>query len=168
MGTWVGEDVPIDERQLQIGEIVGALSRRYVNQASNQSVLLVFVCGRPGAIGAHTPEVCYEGAGFTMNSAPWHQPIDHEGGRSDFMFGVATRPPPRLEHLRILWGWSADGATWQAPENPRIAFAKAPYLYKVYAVRGINDPNAPVTPNDPAIQLLKELLPRIKVALSPV
>ena len=33
--------------------------------------------------------------------------------------------------LRIFWSWSATG-NWQAPDNPRLAFARHSVLFKLY------------------------------------
>jgi hypothetical protein len=40
--------------------------------------------------------------------------------------------------LEIFWAWSRDGSTWDAPENPRMALARSPALYKLYVVSNVS------------------------------
>ena len=164
---WVGTSEEIDPRQLEVGQISGYLCRRYVHQASRQDVLIVIVCGRSGAIGAHTPEVCYQGAGFEMDAVATRQEIKKPEGSAEFWYSPATRPEPRLQHLALWWGWSPDGKRWEASANPRVQFAAAPALFKLYAIHEINDPKKAIGPDDPVIRLLEKLLPLVDRALSP-
>lgn len=163
---WVSTPVEIDERQLEIAEIAGYVCRRYVHEASGQDVLILMVCGRPGAIGAHSPDVCYEGAGFRMADDPARQLVKGPVP-AEFWLSVATRPEPRLQHLALWWAWSSDGKSWEAPANPRIHFARAPVLFKLYAIRQLTDPTKAIDPADPVNRLLDKLLPLVRDAILP-
>src|SRR5262249_9023634 len=55
LGEWRGEEVPIDADSSK--GVAGYLCRRYVNQR-NEMVTVALVCGRPGAVVTHTPDVC--------------------------------------------------------------------------------------------------------------
>ncbi len=164
---WTSQPAEIDPRQLEIGQVVGHLSRRYRHQASGQEVLVLIVCGRSGSIGAHSPDVCYEGAGFQMDDAPVRRVIEQPLAPAELFYSAATRPEPRLQHLALWWGWSADGKRWEAPTNPRVSFAQEPVLFKLYAIRTIDDPKQTPGKDDPVVRLLEKLLPQIKNALSP-
>jgi hypothetical protein len=61
--------------------------------------------------------------------------------------------------LRIFWGWGAKGK-WQAPTNPRVAFANERALYKLYAVREKTETDMKPE-DDPCVQLLQLLLPEL-------
>jgi Protein of unknown function (DUF3485) len=164
---WTSQPSEIDPRQLEIGQVVGHISRRYRHQASGQEVLVLIVCGRSGPIGSHSPEVCYEGAGFRMVDAPVQRVLEQPLTPAELFYSAATRPEPRLQNLALWWGWSPDGKRWEAPANPRVHFAREPVLFKLYAIRLIDDPKQIPGPEDPVLRLLDKLLPQIKNALSP-
>src|SRR5947209_2410247 len=64
IGEWDGQAKEMTEREIAIGEIDGYVSRSYVNRRTGSMVSLLIVCGRPGPISVHTPDVCYGGAGY--------------------------------------------------------------------------------------------------------
>ena len=76
------------------------------------------------------------------------------------------------QNLNVTYGWCVDGR-WQAPErDARWAFADAPVLFKLYAIR-------PVPPSiaekgdtfeaetDPTVDFLKAVPPDVNRALFP-
>src|SRR5216683_1282781 len=66
---WLGKDTePISNQELAIGRIAGYVSRMYTNRRTGASVAVLLVCGRPGPIGVHTPDVCFAGAGYELRS----------------------------------------------------------------------------------------------------
>src|SRR5687768_3625371 len=65
IGDWEGQKVEaLDARQLEIGEIAGHAVRQYKHRRNGQVISVLVVCGRPGPIAVHTPEVCFSGGGF--------------------------------------------------------------------------------------------------------
>jgi hypothetical protein len=130
-GGWKGRDIPLDRRSVAVAGLAGYLFRRY-EDAQGHSVLLLIVCGPPGPISVHTPEVCYGGLGY--------EPIGdrslREIGTGDAVWRADfLRIGPAMDdRLRILYGWSVDG-TWRASSSPRSDFAGAPVLCKLYIVR---------------------------------
>src|SRR4051794_15054151 len=75
VGAWEGTDAPLDPRQVVQAELVGYTMRRYVHRETGASVSVLLVCGRPGPISAHTPEMCYPGAGFAAVAPPERQDV---------------------------------------------------------------------------------------------
>jgi hypothetical protein len=63
IGDWVGADQEIDARQLARAEAAGHLARRYVQRRTGAEVSLFIICGRPGPVSVHTPDICYGGIG---------------------------------------------------------------------------------------------------------
>ena len=130
-GDWEGQDQALDERQRVRAGIEGYVLRRYRNRHTGAQVMVLLVCGRVGPIAVHTPDVCYEGAGYTRTG-------DVEGhAAGDAAFQVATfreENVPVPSRLRVYWSWS-DGGAWRAPRFPRWAFARSPALFKLYVVR---------------------------------
>src|SRR3954451_11741819 len=68
IGEWTGEPANFDERGLDRAGIAGLVTRRYTNRRTGASVTLLLVCGRPGPIAVHGPEVCYTGSGYRQVS----------------------------------------------------------------------------------------------------
>lgn len=165
-GDWTSEEVPLDARQLEIADVVGFLSRRYTHQTTGASVMVLIVAGRPGAIGAHTPDVCYRGAGFQMNGSIKAADLTAAGQPQSFWHTTATRAEPRLEHLSLWWAWSHDGAQWRASREPRLEFARSPSLYKLYVIRSVSRPDDE-GPESPTRRFLDDWIPVLKKALSP-
>ena len=65
--------------------------------------------------------------------------------------------------LHIFWAWSATG-DWQAPDNPRLTFARAPLLYKLYVLReGTTDGER--LEEDSCKEFIKRLLPELEQCL---
>ncbi len=161
VGDWKGEqESTISDRALQIGEIVSYLSRRYV-RSDGSAVNVLIVCGRPGPISVHTPDVCFRGAGFRPVSIT-HRVIAGddsstvgEAWGSDF----SKQTPAAEEHVRVFWSWGRP-STWQAPDQPRRAFAGIPYLYKLYVVRRIPQVGESID-EDPCLEFMQTFLPQL-------
>src|ERR1051326_387735 len=67
IGDWEGVDgKELPAQDLAIGKIEGYLTRNYVNRNTGASVQVLLLCGRPGPIGVHTPDVCFVGAGHEL------------------------------------------------------------------------------------------------------
>ena len=66
LGTdWdVQEGTKLSEREIAVAEIDGYLARRYFHRRTGTFVSVMLLCGRPGPLSVHTPEVCYAGSGY--------------------------------------------------------------------------------------------------------
>ena len=114
-------------------------------------------------MSVHTPDICFAGAGFNGVRAPriYEGP---SGSRSEFQvhdFSKVNVANPTL--LRVFLSWGHEGK-WTVPAKPRFAFAGKPYLYKLYVTREMAKSNEPIQ-EDPARELLEELLPQLQEAL---
>lgn len=165
VGDWqMTEEQPISLKERQIAGIVGYRKRVYVNQRTRQPVSILLVCGRPGAIAVHTPEVCFEGAGYLSDG---DKSRDHlvlpgrsqkaEFWRKRFVRYESGIPLP----LRVYWGWNAEGS-WVAPDNPRLEFWQEPVLWKLYVSRLATNEDADP---EPCFEFLREFLPALQTAL---
>ena len=136
VGDWEGQTLELGQREAARAGIDGYIMRNYKNRMSGIEVSVLVVCGRPGPVAAHTPEVCYGGAGYELTAEPTRCPL-----QSDQFWTALFRKQDIAvpEHLRIVWAWNAGGV-WQATSNPRLAFAGAPVLYKIYVIRKVADP----------------------------
>lgn len=135
-GDWEGSDEELSQAMLRMAEIEGHLARRYRNGAGEEYMVLL-VCGRPGPIALHTPDVCYEGAGYHAEAEPADLPVEGAEGGRGVKFKAARfvgRGALLGNVLDIGWGWYA-GRGWEAPQVPRAQFGTYPYLYKLYVIR---------------------------------
>src|SRR5690349_8005042 len=57
IGDWEGEDTPLAGREPP--GVAAHLCRRYTNTRTGEAVTMFLVCGRPGPVSIHTPDVCY-------------------------------------------------------------------------------------------------------------
>jgi hypothetical protein len=156
LGDWQGQDLPVDPAE--VGKVSAYLYRRYVNQRNGASVAVVLASGRPGPVSIHTPDVCYTASGY--ESARWqviNPGLDTLLPAAEFKTAhfVKTKSAGQT-HLRVFWAWNARGA-WSVPENPRLAFAGYPVLYKLHMVRDLASANEPLE-EDPGMDLLRQLV----------
>lgn len=145
-GDWKSQESTISDRELEIGEIDGYLARVYTNQTDGSTVSMMIVCGRPGPISVHTPDICFKGAGYQMVKQYERYQIasNQEGsGSRDTFFSDFIKPGETVtSNLRVFWTWS-DGRQFFAPDSARVAFAGKSFLYKIYltrAVESVGDP----------------------------
>src|SRR5262249_45459950 len=117
LGDWRGSDLKLDQRQLARGGVAGHVARRYENPLTGTTVNVVVVCGRPGHIAAHTPDVCYGGAGYLLEGTPETQTIKDEftGQEGQFLVARFTKQQGAVqERLRLFYAWKGSGS-WEAP-----------------------------------------------------
>jgi hypothetical protein len=166
-GGWSSEPRELNENELRVGQIDGYLSRAYRNPAAGQEATVLIVCGRPGPIAVHTPDICYRGAGFVVQGEPVRVDGPEVGDhKTTFWTAVFVKPGPVPRRLRIFWGWSPDGAGWEAADSPRWRFFHHPSLYKLYVVSPLLDSQVPPD-KDAGLDLLRQLLPQLQKNLSP-
>jgi hypothetical protein len=175
IGDWQGQDDELDPRQARQGEIRASLLRRYTNRQTGEMVNVLVLCGRPGPIAVHAPEVCLGGAGFAIRGKKARQQIEAPGLSGADAFWVAQFHKPSAavpEVIQMSWSWNGGGG-WQAVENPRLSFARKRLLYKLYVTRTLVRPAASAAAQDsaadgekaPIRDFLKVFLPEVKRAL---
>jgi hypothetical protein len=164
-GDWASEEVKIEEKVLKVAEADGHVSRAYKNRKTGAEVTVLMLCGPSGPIGAHTPDVCYAGAGYAMAGDAQKVTVAPPGepGATYWSARFDKKAPPSA--LRVCWMWGTDG-NWEASENARFGLQSA--LYKMYVVRSESDgPAARATERDPVREFLTDFLPEVRKALAP-
>jgi hypothetical protein len=165
LGDWQGRDLDADVR-LKEG-MVGVLYRSYVHRPTGKAVTVYLVCGRSGPVAVHTPDVCYAASGFDVTPLG-RQAVRAKSGATLAELEAARMSKKRAaEHIQqhIFWSWSATG-TWQVPDNPRLAFARYPLLYKLYLLRDLSRPGE-AADEDPCLDLMRQLQPELQRVLFP-
>ncbi|HEX8199906.1 MAG TPA: exosortase-associated EpsI family protein, partial [Isosphaeraceae bacterium] len=146
VGDWEGRELELDSREMAAAEIVGGFLRQYVNRKDGRSMTVLLVCGAPGPISVHTPDVCFPGIGYDASATPTKVALAVPSGSqptTEFWTTLLTKPGGVVPtSLRIYWTWGGAGR-WAAPSNPRLNFASLPLLYKLYVLCPASDPPTP-------------------------
>jgi hypothetical protein len=166
--AWQGHDEEVDRASFEQAGAKGYWMRSYVNPRTNESILVILMCGRAGKMSVHTPEVCYRGAGYELHDQPAACALKSAGGQDIGSFWTAqfTKKAAVPTHLRLYWAWSAHGA-WEASAAPRWQYRGAPFLYKLYVSRDISRQPGVAAGVDVTAQFMRELLPVLDETLFP-
>jgi hypothetical protein len=164
VGPWESIDDPLEARHVAKAELHAHLRRRYVNRQTGEELTVLLVCGRPGPIAAHSPEVCFGGAGFDLAERR-AVPVAGVAGRADFWAGRFDKTAGVPESLQVYWAWNT-GDGWQAVTDPRWSFAGRRALYKLYVVRPMTRPDEPAE-KGPIPGFLGVFLPEVNRCLFP-
>ena len=129
VGGWTSTPLELDADQLRVAEASGGVVRRYTGPNGEGPVEVMLLAGPQGPISVHPPTVCFRGAGYSQCAPVRRESVGRsaEMAATEFEKVVEGRPV----RIRTLWGWGADGS-WSAPDEPRVAFAAEPFLYKLY------------------------------------
>lgn len=167
VGPWASTESPMPEKVLRVAEAVGHVSRVYRNRASGAEVSVLLLCGPPGPIGSHTPDVCYAGIGYTMVGGAGRRALPLPGGAGASYWSARFRKDgPNDPQLEVCWAWGGDG-DWEASDSPRTQYALRPALYKLYATRVVPAATDRAQVGDPIAEFLTAFLPEVKKAIAP-
>ncbi len=162
-GRWKGRPAELDAESLALAGAEGWWVRRFTDERSGTTLLVILLCGRPGRLSVHKPETCYGAAGFEVEAPPVK--YTPAGAAPDQCWtGKFKEDQPGGRELRIFWSWYGDGG-WRASDNPRWDFAHLPALYKLYVIRETGGRTTTLD-NDPAADFLRRLLPEASRVLS--
>jgi hypothetical protein len=166
-GDWKGEKQPLEVKDLARAGIKGHLFARYRNNRTGAVFNVLLVCGRSGPISVHTPDVCYEGAGFVAAGSQELHDVGLTPTETLKFWGLRFRKPNSVSasQLEIYWAWNG-GQGWAAPESPRLFFARYPVLYKLYVIREVS-PREKLGKTVPHAEFLQDFLPVANRALTP-
>src|ERR1043165_2027863 len=171
IGDWKAQEVAkedLDEPSFRQSGAKGYWVRTYVHQPTGAGVLVILMCGRPGKMAVHTPDICYRGAGYEMLDQPAVCSIKNDQGAEGLRLWTAlfSKKTGVGKNLRLYWAWNSRGV-WEASPNPRWQFRGAPFLYKLYVSRDRSLQPQAAADVDPAADLLRELAPELNRALFP-
>jgi len=165
IGDWTSEPLEIGSRELEKSAIVDYVGRLFVNSRTKNRVQVFLVCGRPGPISVHTPDVCFEGAGYHMTARPEKFALASLPANKFWQTEFVKNGPKAQEHVRVFWAWNFEGR-WQAPENPRLVFARSKALFKLYVIHELMRPGL-AAEKDPSVDFMNLLLPELQKCLFP-
>lgn len=167
IGDWEGQDELISDKEFALTNCTAYISRRWVNKKTGQVVSTYVVSGTARHITIHSPDWCYQGAGFKMDSKPSNYDLLYDENDSKtatclttvFRKSLPTQPDAETV-LRIFWTYSDDG-NWQGPNawgGAKAFYAGRPAMYKIYFTANATgqDPDAAASP---VLQFAKDILP---------
>ena len=173
IGTdWIGEDTPYSKKELEAAGAHAHLSRVYRNRKTGERISVFMICGFARDVAVHTPDFCYRGAGFEVESRPETFEIESSGTMEQpLTFWTSTflkERPASAIHQRILWGWTS-GEPWNAPDYPRWKYPGNSPLNKVYLIHdippGIERQPDTLSQEHPLAVFGKEFLPIVRETL---
>lgn len=164
VGVWQGHDETTDDTAFAQAGAKGYWMRTYTHRDTKASVLAILMCGRAGKMAVHTPEVCYRGAGYELQTDARPLALDNERGK--LWTAAFTKAGKTPTQLRLYWGWNARGS-WDAPTSPRWQYRSEPFLYKLYVSRDVTNIASGTLENDPATEFLRDLVPVLEKTLFP-
>jgi len=175
IGDWEGTDLDVSEDQMKQTEAYGYISRRYVNRETEDVITMMLLCGRTGPLSVHSPTVCLQGTGLQVRGEQKRYSLVGDASRQVGALWSADFDADRggeRNSQRVFWGWSKDATEWAAPEHPRLAFAGAPYLYKMYITRGLPPAMSSggadnLLDDDPCVKFLQVFLPEARRTFRP-
>ena len=170
VGEWVADQaVKPDPRVLEISGAEALFQTTYREATQGDYVTVYLLAGWSRDVSVHTPDACYPGAGFVMETTPQpftlsygQDPVKGEGTstglrQAELTTAVFTKTEPSgVTRLRVFWSWN-DGRGWQSPRFPRWTFGGRRPLVKLYLV-GESPPGLPTHANA-ALRLASDLLP---------
>jgi Protein of unknown function (DUF3485) len=166
IGAWEGSDFDFPADQLRVAEITGCLARRYINRLDGNEITLLVFCGLPGPVSLHAPTVCFPSAGLNLEGEPIRCTVSAGGISAELWSGDFVKLDGGVPvRLRTCWSWYGNQA-FQIPANPRMTFARSPYLCKIYVTQAIEG-NRPIAADDPCRAFIQAALPDLSRALNP-
>ena len=171
---WVGEDTPYSKKELEAAGAHAHLSRIYRHRETGERVSVFMICGYARDVAVHTPDFCYVGAGFEVESRPETFVVEPIADKQEALtFWTSTflkERPVGTIHQRILWGWTS-GEPWNAPNYPRWKYPGNSPLNKVYLIHdiqpGIERKPDTLSQEHPLAAFGKEFLPIVRETLYP-
>ena len=138
VGDWKGEEAEQNPEELKLAGATGHWSRTFTNAETGERVLVILMVGKPARMAVHRPEHCYRAAGYELTAAKRVSLTPAGAPAAELWKGMFTRDEAAagLSRMQIYWAWSAAGR-WEAPDNPRLAFAHHRALYKLYVIHAV-------------------------------
>jgi hypothetical protein len=170
LASWEGMEEFISDKEFEATNCTAYKSRRYVSPSSNGIVSMYVVSGTARHITIHSPDWCYQGAGYKMMGKPAQidLPIGDGAETAQYLTAEFRKSDPTNpsadKALRIFWTYSDDG-TWIGPKWSKTYFSGRPAMYKIYLICDISGDQDSSAEASPAVAFTKETFEQINQVL---
>jgi hypothetical protein len=161
LGRWSGADATLDPQIARRTAANDAVFRRYVDQATGTAVEVIVLHGPPLELFVHTPENCYDAAGYTQPETPGERIIEPGGLAAPFrtlVFKKGVGAHATIWEVYYAWRY-LDRWTPEIPLTKHIE--RVPGIYKVQVARLVTERERRDVDN-PCESLLELLVPEIE------
>ena len=171
IGDWVAEkEGELDSTSITMLRIQDSyVFRSYKNTDTQAFVRVTFMVGPAGRITVHSPEVCFGGKDYKMESARERVefnvlPLSSDKETIDTFWKVNyVGQSLDTNNLISFYYAVSPGDAWKAVEHPRLTFQKYRYVYKLQAEAFSGTEEA----EDTVKKFLSECLPTFHEYLRP-
>jgi len=173
IGDWEGQDELISDKEFALTNCTAYISRRWVNKKTGEVISTYVVSGTARHITIHSPDWCYQGAGFKMDSKPTNANLLYGENDSEtatclttvFRKKIPTQPDAE-NVLKLYWTYADDG-NWEGPNSwggAKAYYAGRPAMYKIYFTANATGRD-PAEAEDQVKQFAKDVLPTFNSVL---
>ena len=169
LGTWTA--VPNSDSHLdpEISRLAGSsdhLIRAYTDSTTGEVATVLVLYGLADSVFGHTPEICYNAAGYKVVSPPADRqfavsdsstPVQYRG------FYVARQGVASTEYSEVIWSFWHAGSWWPDVSARWKLFRYSPGMFKVQIQRPASGLSLENFSSEPLlVEIVKEINSRIE------
>jgi Protein of unknown function (DUF3485) len=169
LGTWTA--VPNSDSRLdpEIARLAGSsdhVIRAYADSTTGEVATVLVLYGLADSVFGHTPEICYNAAGYRFVSAPTDRqfvlsdsstPVEYRG------FYVAKQGVASTEYSEVVWSFWHAGSWWPDVSTRWKLFRYSPGMFKIQIERPASGLSLESFSNEPLlVEIVKEINSRIE------
>jgi len=170
-GDWEAatDDEKLDENSAEQLELADYVVRRYTNKITNETVALIFMIGPTGRLTAHTPQICFGGRNFKMNSPPISVSFPFEGNddsveNKDTLSKIVFKNQSVSGGAKLFYYGVSTGQNWiPLKETSRSDLKSYRFLYKMQVEAFVREDQS--GENDIIAKFLQDFFPLIRSEL---
>ena len=167
------DDEPLSQVAIEQLELADYVVRRYTNRTTGETVSLILMIGPTGRLTAHTPQICFGGRNFLLDSPPIPVSFPYEGdeentsehsGNKDVLAKVVFKNQSVSGGAKLFYYGVSTGKEWMPITNSsRTDLQRCRFLYKLQLEAFISEENS--GDNDLIARFLRTFLPQIRSEL---
>ena len=163
------DDEHLDRASIEQLELADHVVRRYTNKVTNETVALIFMVGPTGRLTAHTPQICFGGRNFKMDSRPITVSFSRDEANDsaegkDVFTKVVFRSQSVSGGAKLFYTGVSTGQNWMPlTGSSRYDLQRYRFLYKLQVEAFAREDQ--IGENDVIEKFLQDFLPKIRSEL---
>jgi len=170
-GEWEAatNDDELDPASIEQLELEEYVVRRYTNKITNETVALIFMVGPTGRLTAHTPQICFGGRNFKMDSRPIPVLFSYDGDGNDLenkdvLAKIVFKNQSVSGGAKLFYYGVSTGQNWMPiTDTSRLDLRHKRFLYKLQVEAFVRDDQS--GEDDVIARFLQDFLPLIRSEL---